>query len=203
MQSYVEPLITADKILQAYLDGKGQRGDYGHIVNFMGLTRGSEETKWIEKAIDKLVKDGYFDADGHSNNYYNISGNGVLFIQHGGYKQKIENENLKETITDAIQQSGLKTDRNVRITNVSVRRLNKLLKPISIAQIIVSFATLGVAILAALVSWWAYKANKDSNAVEKRLLLLDTRLEKIEQSQQKLQQPQEKNTPQKKDSTKV
>lgn len=200
MAAYIEPLLTADKILKAFNEDKCQRGDYGHIVQGMGYQRNSPETKWIEKALDKLKVDGFINADGHSNNQYSISGAGTIFIAHGGYENKIANENRKEEIIDAIQQSGLKTDKNIQETNVSIVLLNKVLKPTTIVQAITAFVMLIVAGVTLWVAYLSYKESKAKDEIIQRLKSLEEEQGKIKQNIQQLQLPIEKDTVQKKGS---
>lgn len=98
MRQYVEPYITADKILKLYKDSGKSRMMVSDIINSVNSSHST-----VQHAIDILCEDGYLDDSEKFYAYYKITGKGVTLNFNGGYEElfikenkEVEEQNIKK-----------------------------------------------------------------------------------------------------------
>ena len=194
MHSYSNTLITCDRIMEIFTPQKHSGFKDGDIMGLLNISNGTPEAAYFSSAMERLKKDGHLLPHGSDNSYFKVGGDFFQFKEQGAYKEWVNNENLKETISDAINKSGISANEISIATGKSVQKLNDLLRPATIAQIIIAIVTLGIAGLAAWISWLNYQSTKTSNDLELRQKSTEKAIERIEQCTEKTQQPVMKDT---------
>jgi hypothetical protein len=202
MLVYSETLQVCDKILELFTAERTGGENHSGILHLLGYKKGTREHGLTLPALKKLEDDKLLVKYGHNNDLFHLGGDALTFKESGGYREYVLRENRKSEIKDAIQESGLKTDENVRQTGDSVQNLNRLLKPATKAQIFIAILTLGIAGLAAYISWLNYESDRITNDVELRLKSLEVKEQRIEQQLRQTQQQVEKSVARPSDSTK-
>jgi len=93
MQDYIEPYITADAILDYYVETNKGRLSVSDITN--GLGRKNIEYSNCMNALSTMVSEGYLKHEEFVQ-YYHILGVGSILQSNGGYKSKFEKANKEE-----------------------------------------------------------------------------------------------------------
>lgn len=194
MLDYDEPLITADKVLDIFSAQNSAGGTHSSILQTLKINHGTPEAGYLLSALERIRKDELLLLYGHNNDHYKIGADFLTFKANGGYRGFIDREKLKINELDAIKLSGLTTNRNVIDTGDSVQKLNKLLRPTTIIQVVTGIITLGVACIALWVSYLTYNYQKTNDDLEKRLKQLEEKIPQIQKQQTRILQSEVKDT---------
>lgn len=194
MQSYSEPLITCDKVMQLFTPNFSGGLQHGGVMQSLQISHGTDEAGYLSSALERLKKDGHLLTYGLDNAYLKVGADFFQFKEQGGYKEWVNRENYKESVLNAINESGINANKNSVETGNSVQKLNNLLRPATKAQIFIATVTLFIAALAAWISFLNYKTTKNSNSLELRLKSSEEAIRNLEQHKQKIPPQEVKDT---------
>lgn len=182
MLTYSDTLEMCDRILSIFSAEKPSGENESGIVLLLGLQRGTKEMGLLTPAIQRLEEDKHLVKYGHHNDIFKIGSKTLEFKESGGYKEWVNIENRKEELKIALEELGVKTNKNVIDTGESVQKLNKILKPATKAQVFTGIVTVLVAALAAWISWLSYKRQDSNDDLKKRLKTLETEVQKMREN---------------------
>lgn len=148
----------------------------------------NDNTEWVNTnlAITKLEEDGHIISLGNA--YYKLGGNATFFISEGGYENWVKKYNEKEAKKTDLERLNEETNRNTIDTGKSVQKLNSLLIPATKLQIFIACLTMGIAILAAWISWLNYEETKTNDDLIQRLNSTEKLVKEIQLKVQQKQQ---------------
>jgi hypothetical protein len=133
--NYIEPLITADQILQVFAEIRPRMAI--HEIDSVLKQRGCQPND-IRAALRQLEKDGYAEIDDYMNDWYIRTGDGATFFDKGGYKKHFEK--LNQEVEDKKERDRL-SDEKLKIDLANAQRVYKTY-----------FSTRAMAIAGAIVS---------------------------------------------------
>jgi DNA-binding PadR family transcriptional regulator len=182
MLPYVEPLPTCDLILDLFSETRTAGYNQSGIAETLGYTKGNPSAALILPALNKLETDDYLKRYGHNNEYYQITGDGLLFKTLGKYKAYIDRENARENLGLIIQDLGLKTNQSVIDTNKSVKETNDIQKKNIQWNNKLFWVTLAVAVIAATGTWMQVVNDRTKNSLSQKLEAKDSLQQQTERN---------------------